>query len=928
MSAPCPRTLPHVGTHPRRPGLAFLLLVLPLLTSLAVAVAAAPLELVANGGFEDLDKDLPKDWTVNNAGTLTSTPDSHTGKLAARFVTREHEWGYCAFAGKLRPPLSVGAVYHMSIWAKGSGRLTFAVYQQSGAGFIGSRFLEPGLDLGPEWKKLDVVYKPEDRRIRSGAFAVHLHGKDAVATFDDAAFTFDPDENPSIKPAEPPPTTKLQLRLQTRDATARVLVAGSEVALQDGRGEATATEGLTVLGLQATATGPRPGVSLTLASHPEANGRFRVSAATDAQWTEVGFNDQAWPPAQPDADGLMWAADAAAKTCALRQVILWNATHYGPNRCLIPPVKEWGFPRGGVENLHLALYSPLPYRLDDYEFILDLPPGFRLLDKTGYQPRWVYNVRPQAIKPETVSREGITYTRLRMSHAPGEVAPDATRYSILPVQMETAPAVDTCRFYFRRAARGNFTELEQQLPVRVLPAVNGRMPRKVIISQYNVPAGVFTASAEQTKATIAQAVAAGCNYWAISYMPAWGEQWRDFTRLLADTPVSLGAHLILWVTNNYPLYGMRVTKHVEGETWKWAQQTPAACARYFGGKPQWGVDDRHTDFCPTYVMGEGAAAFREVLKQDYAAMLAFLPKTEIIWNDDERRALPPQGAEGAFCFCDRCKQAFRASAGLPADEELTDEALVTRYRLKWESFRRRQDGLAQGQIRQVCRELGRPYMVYSWSSDGRFWEGCKGNIDLAFPGCPGNSVADSYYQRMLDDFAQTFRQQTGLPRAVGQRFEFFAEHGKDGWKVMVLSDDGFMQPRTWKTQILRIVAALHGGVDLESCFHFSGGMSYWVGEATRIISEYEDLFWEGERADDLAVSDQVKYPNLLVLRRGAERLVLVFNETQSPLQVTLRNRELAPGQVARIFETAGPVADPAQVALTVPPEDVTVVHVR
>jgi hypothetical protein len=145
-----------------------------------------------------------------------------------------------------------------------------------------------------------------------------------------------------------------------------------------------------------------------------------------------------------------------------------------------------------------------------------------------------------------------------------------------------------------------------------------------------------------------------------------------------------------------------------------------------------------------------------------------------------------------------------------------------------------------------------------------------------------------------------------VPQVIGQRFSFLGvSEAKDGWKeVVVASDDGFVQAKSWKSQVLRIVAAFGGGLDLQNAGECVAGMQYWIGEATRIIAAHEDLFFEGERADHLASSEQIAYPDLLVLKKGQRRLVLLFNESDAERRVTLRNAKLEPGQRARVFETA------------------------
>jgi len=81
------------------------------------AAEIKPIELLENGGFEEVEDGLPQGWNVNNAGKLSSVADAHTDKLAARFECVEHEWGFCAFArGKL--PVSPMATYHLGLWQR------------------------------------------------------------------------------------------------------------------------------------------------------------------------------------------------------------------------------------------------------------------------------------------------------------------------------------------------------------------------------------------------------------------------------------------------------------------------------------------------------------------------------------------------------------------------------------------------------------------------------------------------------------------------------------------------------------------------------------------------------------------------------------------------------------------------------------------
>jgi hypothetical protein len=183
----------------------------------------------------------------------------------------------------------------------------------------------------------------------------------------------------------------------------------------------------------------------------------------------------------------------------------------------------------------------------------------------------------------------------------------------------------------------------------------------------------------------------------------------------------------------------------------------------------------------------------------------------------------------------------------------------------------------------------------------------------------------------MDDSMAFYRKEVGVSRVQGQTFAVLnaGHHQKNAWAMQqVISRDGYVDAKSWKSQLLRLAATLQGGVDLgESIIDYRAGSHYWIGEATRVIAAHENLFVDGERADHLAASDQIAYPNLLVLKHGQERLVLLFNEGEAELPVTLRNIDLAAGQQARVFER-GDWGEAGSVEVVIPPRDAVVVHVR
>ena len=248
-----------------------------------------------------------------------------------------------------------------------------------------------------------------------------------------------------------------------------------------------------------------------------------------------------------------------------------------------------------------------------------------------------------------------------------------------------------------------------------------------------------------------------------------------------------------------------------------------------------------------------------------------------------------------------------------------------------------------GLVKQACNELGLQYMYYDMVKYADNWPPLKGRIDLAFPGWPGSGQAVGLgphdgvgsfpvNQQALDRQMTFLREKVGMSRATGQMFAAGAYGVKKPLQTWpqdaIIGRDGFINPARLKPQILRVVASFHGGVDLCNSMDRCAGQSYYIAEATRAISDFEDLFYNGKRADHLAASAQIKYPNLLVLVKGDERLILLFNEGGSMLNVELRNKDVKPGHTATIWGTPGKIATPKSMKVTIPPDDVTLVHIE
>ncbi len=890
------------------------------------------LELLEDGGFERISDAANLLRWERQSGHLISTDQARHGARALNLKVSAGSPEARIFSLPRRA-IKPGATYRLSVWAKGRGVLQMNVYQYGAVNPLGTDFLrdQPGVTLNDTWQRLRYEYRPGDKQLKAVSLALVLIGDDAEAIVDDASFVFAESDNPGFVFEDRVPSRDLGIAVEARQADVEISVAGRPVAVADGVATARVPEGLVAIAARATATGDRPGLRLRVLGQPETNGRWRASPQESAGWHTAEFDDRAWTAPVMDNKGFAWAKAARPRQALFRQVLLWNESHHGPDRCILPRTREWAFSQDGFDNLLLALYSPLPFDLDEYEFVIDVPRGFEVfgIDKTFYN-RYVTNECPSRVVREPVDRGGEPYTRHRIAFSAKQVPAQETHYSWIPVRLRGGEVGATTKFFFHRRGHGNFTECEQTLPVTILPPVNGRQPKRVMISQY-CPILLSALSPPHMQAVVKRSAAMGFNFATMSITePGWGPQWNGYQKAFYDEATSHGLGTILGNPGQFPLHGSHVRGHQSDEFLRWVAATPDAQAVYFDGRP-WNHD--HDDmWCPSFMAGEGAERFRDIVARTYAEILARTPASSILFLDYEA---PPWldgtrfGLGASFCFCDRCKEEFCTRANLPPGTDLSNQVIRDKHYQKWADFHDWQVTEIQRQMKAVAHALQLRYMVYSYAGYMPFWSNIRGKTDIAFPGSPGNNVASSAIQRSLDEEGRFLRSTQGIPMVIGQRFSFLGlSEAKGAWRELnALSDDGFVQAKSWKSQILRVVAAFGGGVDLQNSQECVAGMPYWIGEATRIISAHEDLFVEGERADHLASSDQIAYPDLLVLRKGPKRVVLLFNESGHDQKVMLRNHELQAGQRARLFEGGDRVAAES-IDVVVPAGDVIAVTVE
>ncbi|OQA84933.1 MAG: hypothetical protein BWY31_02230 [Lentisphaerae bacterium ADurb.Bin242] len=687
-------------------------------------------------------------------------------------------------------------------------------------------------------------------------------------------------------------------------------------------------EGVNVLSME---TVPGEKIELEMKGHPETNGCWRISddVSSAPGWKTVSFNDSSWKMADADTRGSFKAGKFA------RQILLWNRDHTGNER-MFPMCREWLFSENSIDGMRITIYSPLAWNLPAFTVNFEFPENIRILEfaakskDTSLSPR----------KIDAVRKNGTVRYALDYGNEAAEST--KTKYSYIPLEFASSDILKKgMEFkikYFRRA--GNFVELVQYLPSRVIPEINGRMPKKFKTIACRMW-GMEVSDSYYMK-LLEQLAKTGMN---TVNLPTWISDGKNFElqrSLAAEKANALGMNI--WVaTAMYPIWGSHVFK---GELYQYLRARPEAQAHRFGGEVSFGKPDKWWNymFCPTYISTTGREEYIRCVKADFRKyLLAAVPLADAFWINWE--GWPWRGEAHPYCFCKRCIENFAKRFNIGGGRKLTDKTIKENYYREWAVYRTELDGKIMELTRIAASELGKRLVIYSQTSQEDFWKGSRHSLDIVNPGEPGNGPGDSRLQNHMDYAMGMLHNATGTEVAVGQQMVPFytGKTGRDDYKKEFLaSNTSYMEPSIFKSVFIRMAASLHGGI---LWFGVLGGpvcgMHYYIGEATRLIAEYEPLFLYGKRDESLLKSKNIEYPFVLVLQRenvvlpekfrtkpvlGTERLVLLFNEDETERPVTIENLKLPPGCRAIVWKSKETVADPVRMEMVIPPKDLVAIY--
>ncbi len=525
-----------------------------------------------------------------------------------------------------------------------------------------------------------------------------------------------------------------------------------------------------------------------------------LSAATDeGAWAEA--------PRTGDHPKLGPIVGEKGKALVLRRTLLYEKTRVWPT-----PDPVYYLAQGVTQHMVFRTDGLKGRKLNGWETFLAVPPGFEVVGSTGFYasnrtgiPQWkttplgeqtvlgkqMQVFRIAADQPLLPGRHYIMSEFQALVRAPSPPAP-------LPQgEGRTATATGAQFVYWSQANGGSVIEAPQRVKVRVLPPVNGAQCKTLVWQLW----GGWLSNMDDLPMR---------------------EQILACAQKAGFTDVVSGDR---WTSDHAPRFGLTHTMGINFQSWS------LNLGPYLKAHP----DDRLVDakgklsdqyMCMTVLLGNGWGAVRDCLQEKIDTV-----KPNTLDYDYE---YPPFTSQHS-CYCDRCLQAFREFAKLPAEAKLDADLIGKQYRDQWVDFMARRVARMFGMFRRTIHELspGTHFSTYSGYATPDNAE--RYGVDWRHVGDEqGCDHAGCGYGRPVEAIAATVDALKGIPLVCGA--------------LLTPYERDILTPVTALTKgwLLRTVLDSTGGVLVYDRTELDGRSWLAMGETTRLVAKYEPVFLHGK----------------------------------------------------------------------------------
>ncbi len=872
-------------------------------------------ELFHDGDAEagDVEDDLaPAGWRMaaDHTGYLrhAGAPHAYAGKLAveARVVTQNRLFGRGDPDYRLSfrsPSVPVGkpkkvnghelVQYWISFMARGQGSLKIGWHDLDNADAImgspmyGYKTMRiDGAPLTDDWQQYQIFYRPTDRAPTAKRMCLqfHLEGQGARVFIDDVSIKYDPD----VIELGPLQKNPFAVELTGHHTTFDCRAAGQPVIDRKG---ALSPPG-DVFAIAANARAATPGIGGRIVFEDggsvDVDAHWKVSTDAPDGWDRADFDDSRWAPVTlrqtPAGETVMWAG--RGQKCYFRRHILWKAADYR-----LPVTPNLPFAEGFANWFKLTLNPPVSNPITSYQFVIEMPASFTLVDPLEGANDTPFSQLPIKIESERVKSQ----IRYRLHFDPEHItgASRTREHASLIMIKQVAPLGDAePAIHIYRIVNGNVSDLRTTIPIKAVPLPDGTRPKNIVLHDWVYPWIYLNAPAPMISIPYGDAimrleVAAG-----ITHIPF---DWRDYYaatpdnarhralhrywRMLADAGVQATQ---IW--HDGLLYGGHETSPVV----EYLKAHPEHQARFFNDTKPEGAN---AGYFPNIAEAiDGGQAYWQATSETYGQKIrAFqdesgIPVHAVLWDIEfpERVFTTEAGSAG---FSDANKASFRTWAKLPEDQPLTDDIIASKYTGLWHkwTWEVRQQEFLRSSYRNCFKGDDTPEL---WVYFGQGMKYLPETCNAAVKPLHQSSRPVGNLKTFCDDFERSMLGDRNI-RWLHILGESDDRHGRfpHRWEVMAID-------------IIKSAFATHGGGT--SYFHGNPGFTanlYGFAEASRLLAAHERFFVAGKQLFAGAGLDEVLIfqsppPDHGALQLKDEILLLVFNETDEPYTpvITLADR--------------------------------------
>lgn len=606
-------------------------------------------------------------------------------------------------------------------------------------------------------------------------------------------------------------------------------------------------------------TGGTAAVRLQAPGMTTAPTSWRMCPAGQAGALEPDTDDRDWPSAPvvgQTPDGQTIVGKPLTPTI-LRHTLLWKQTRVWPT-----PSPALHIARRSAQRIRFVIPKLARRQFKDWTLYLAVPPEFEVLGSTGFcVPAW----DEQHFQSAQLGLQRVDGQRMRVAKITAlELAPAAYSYPLYSEceaflrYREDAPEpglAETRFFYWIEGNDGAMSEPHQAIPVRVLPALNGRQP-KLLTWQISSTTFSHTNSAEMREHSLQTMQRAGLNH------------------------VTARAE---WLTELGPKYGMHSTRSALFVDWALNLKP------YLTDHPKYallGFDStlgtKRGLMCTTATLGNGWPAVSAQLK----AMTEPIPPDALNYTSEFSVFTGPHS-----CYCEQCLAAFKQHAGLPAHGRLSPKLIKEKWSEKWTDFvcwrtarifRKMKDSIHELSPRTLFQIESGHYYAPTRTALGVCWDYIQQHnaCDLAL--CSYASTVDMK-RRMLNGLAP-------IPVASGVRIPPF------------FTDDLTPVKPATTAAVLRAALDSNGGLVVYSGRSMEGRSWLALAETSRLVAEHEKLFIDGQRLPYRKHDEET----VQLLSKDNAALLCVLNNTDKPSSTALtmpwKSKEFYSGQLVAAGE--------------------------